>query len=211
MRLLLHACCGPCLIEPYDAMSHEYETDVLFANPNIHPAGEWVRRRDTLLDYAGAHGLTVIEIPQDARSWSSATAGLEDDRSRRCRACFGLRMDLTARAAAAGSYDGFATTLTVSPYQDGDSIRDAGEEAARAHGVRYIHRDFRNRYHEATKRARDGGMYLQNYCGCMLSSLEATREREERRHLPARCGNELRTPAKRFDQAEEEPVTRENR
>lgn len=187
MKLLLHACCGPCLIEPYDAVSREHETDVLFANPNIHPAGEWVRRRDTLLDYAGAHGFTVIEVPQDPQSWLRATAGLQDDRSRRCRACFGLRMDLTARAAAAGNYDAFATTLTVSPYQDGAAIRDAGEEAAQAHGVAYLHRDFRDRYHQAMKRARDGGMYRQNYCGCMFSSTEAAREREERRHLRAQA------------------------
>lgn len=181
MKLLLHACCGPCLIEPYDAVSREYGTDVLFANPNIQPDTEWSRRRDTLLDYAHEQRIRVIELPQDMQSWSLATDGLQDDRPRRCRACFGLRMGVAAHQAAIGGYDAFATTLTVSPFQDPDAIRDAGEEAASTYGVWYLHRDFRDRYGAATARARERGMYRQNYCGCMLSCQEAAREREERR------------------------------
>ena len=48
-RLLLHACCGPCLIEPLEAISREADrVTIVFGNSNIHPAEEYERRRDTL-------------------------------------------------------------------------------------------------------------------------------------------------------------------
>lgn len=183
MKLLLDACCGPCLIEPFDALSGAYEVDVLFANPNIDPESEWIHRRDTLLVYTGARGIAVIERPRDPGAWLRATAGLEGDPGRRCRACYRVRMAIAAQEATIGGYDAFATTLTVSPYQDVGAIREAAEEAAGLHGTSYLHRDFRDRYSEATRRSREAGMYRQNYCGCAPSLVEADREREERRRL----------------------------
>ena len=77
--------------------------------------------------------------------------------------------------------DGFATTLTVSPYQDGEAIRQEGEAAAAAHGVAYLHEDHRPRYQEAVRRSRELDMYRQNYCGCFLSEIEAEESRRRRR------------------------------
>ena len=74
---------------------------------------------------------------------------------------------------------------TVSPYQNPAAIREAGEAACAAAGVRFMPTDFRERYPEATRRSRELGMYRQNYCGCHLSMREAeesrARRREERR------------------------------
>jgi predicted adenine nucleotide alpha hydrolase (AANH) superfamily ATPase len=92
---------------------------------------------------------------------------------------------MTAREAAAGGYDAFATTLTVSPYQDQDAIREAARVAAREAGVDYLDLDLADRYPDATRRSRELGMYRQRYCGCEPSIAEAeeTRRglREERR------------------------------
>ena len=44
-----------------------------------------------------------------------------------------------------------------------------------------MERDFRDRYQQATQRSRELGMYRQNYCGCLLSDLEARADRERRR------------------------------
>jgi predicted adenine nucleotide alpha hydrolase (AANH) superfamily ATPase len=181
LRVLLHACCGPCLLEPFDALVAEHDVTVLYANPNIHPAEEYRHRRDTLLEYAAANGIDVIEEPYDPVAWMQAVAGLERIPAERCRACFRLRLGIAAKTAASLGFEAIATTLTVSPYQDQVSVAEAGEAAAAEAGIVYLDEDFREQYPEATRRSRELGMYRQNYCGCMLSDIEAQGEREARR------------------------------
>jgi predicted adenine nucleotide alpha hydrolase (AANH) superfamily ATPase len=181
-RLLLHACCGPCVIEPLDALAAEADhVTIVFANPNIHPAEEYERRRDTLRLYAETVGVEVVELPYQPMAWLDAVAPLANAGAARCRACYRLRLTQAAGYAAEHGYDAIATTLTVSPYQDAEAILAEGEHAAAEAGVSYLHRDFRDRYSEATRRSRELGMYRQNYCGCVLSEAEARRERAARK------------------------------
>jgi len=181
-RLLLHACCGPCLLEPLDELAAAAdEVVIVYANPNIHPAEEYERRRDTLLAYAREAGVEVVEVAYDPAAWMRAVGPLADAGPERCRACYRLRLGQAARYAAQNGFSAIATTLTVSPYQDAIAIREEGERAAAEAGIEYVHRDFRDRYPEATRRSRELGMYRQNYCGCVLSDLEARRQRETRR------------------------------
>jgi predicted adenine nucleotide alpha hydrolase (AANH) superfamily ATPase len=181
MRIALHACCGPCLLEPYDALEGAGEDVVVFyANPNIHPREEYERRRDTLLAYANDNGIRVEELAYDREAWEAAVAGLEDDRAARCRACFAVRLGAVASRAAELGLDAVATTLTVSPYQDPDAIREAGEAVCADAGVGFLVTDFRSRYPEAVRRSRELGMYRQDYCGCRFSDDEAREGREAR-------------------------------
>ncbi len=182
MKLLLHACCGPCLIEPLDALKAQAETVTIFyANPNIHPAAEYERRRDAMREYAAHENVDVVEAPYDPARWMVAVGPLAEAGTERCRACFRLRLEESARYAADNGFNAIATTLTVSPYQDGAVIAEEGERAAREVGIAYVHKDFRDRYPEATRRSREIGMYRQNYCGCVLSDVEARQARAERR------------------------------
>jgi predicted adenine nucleotide alpha hydrolase (AANH) superfamily ATPase len=188
-RLLLHACCGPCLLEPLDALSAEADhVTIIFANPNIHPAEEYERRRDTLRAYAEPLGIEVVELDYDPASWVATVGPLAKAGAARCRACHALRLEQAATYAAEHGFDTLATTLSVSPYQDSEAIREEGERAAASAGVRYLHRDFRDRYADATRRSRELGMYRQNYCGCVFSDAEAREERAAR--------NEARAAAK---------------
>lgn len=179
MKVLLHACCGPCLLEPYDVLAAGHDVSVCYANPNIQPAEEYTHRRDTLVDYAQAAGIDVRELPYSPELWEAATAGLA--RPERCHACYRLRIGMVAAEAAREGFDAVATTLTVSPYQDPDAIRAMGEEACAEAGVTFMVTDFRERYPEATRRSRELGMYRQNYCGCLPSRAEAEAERAERK------------------------------
>lgn len=182
MRLALHACCGPCLLEPLDALAAEAdEVVVVFGNSNIHPEEEYARRRDTLMAYADEIGATVVELPYDPAAWIETAAPHGRDRTARCRACYRLRLGQVATWAAANGFDALSTTLTVSPYQDAEIIAEEGERAARESGIAFIKRDFRERYPEATRRSRELGMYRQNYCGCSISEVEASEDRERRR------------------------------
>jgi predicted adenine nucleotide alpha hydrolase (AANH) superfamily ATPase len=181
VRVVLHACCGPCLLEPYDELSVDADVLVVYANPNIHPIEEYTRRRDTLLSYARDRGIAVEEEPYDPDAWAEAVEGLEADPARRCRACFRLRLGMAASRAAALGYDAVATTLTVSPYQDPAAIREAGEAACAEAGVAFLVTDFRHLYPEAVRRSRELGMYRQAFCGCRYSGDEAAEARERRR------------------------------
>jgi len=75
--------------------------------------------------------------------------------------------------------------LTVSPYQDAEAIAEEGARAAAQAGIAYLDRDFRDRYPEATRRSREEGMYRQNYCGCVLSDIEAQQQRSARKAAKA--------------------------
>jgi predicted adenine nucleotide alpha hydrolase (AANH) superfamily ATPase len=182
MKLLLHACCGPCLIEPLDEFSKSAtELAIVYTNSNIHPAEEYELRRDTLRAYAEELGATVVELPYDPAAWAQAVGPLADAGAERCRACYRLRLGEAAHYAAKHGYDALATTLTISPYQDPDAIRDEGRAAAASVGIEWVDRDFRDAYPEATRRSRELGMYRQNYCGCEPSSVEAQVQRAARR------------------------------
>lgn len=182
MKVLLHACCGPCLLEPIDALVAEgHDVEIAYANPNIHPAQEYALRKDTLVAHAVERGWALRELPYSPERWAEAVKGLEHDPTRRCRACYELRLGMVAAEAREAGFEAIATTLTVSPYQDPEGIRQAGAQAAASAGLEYLDRDYRDRYSSATVRSRELGMYRQNYCGCVYSQEEARRDREERR------------------------------
>ena len=132
-------------------------------------------------EYARTAGVTVIEEPYDPAQWDERVAPLAGQGKERCRACFRLRFAMAARYAAENGYDALATTLTVSPYQDAEIVREEGMRASQAAGVAWVDRDFRDRYPEATRRSRELQMYRQNYCGCVYSAQEAQAEREARK------------------------------
>jgi predicted adenine nucleotide alpha hydrolase (AANH) superfamily ATPase len=91
------------------------------------------------------------------------------DAGNRCRACFRDRLSATALKASRMGLRAFSTTLSVSPYQDQDLIREAGEMAAAAGGVEFVYRDFTGLYRESVRISREAGMYRQPYCGCVFS------------------------------------------
>lgn len=216
-NLLLHACCGPCSLEPSRLLAQEgFDLAIYYANSNIEPAAEYARRLDTIGSWAAQAGIPFVEGPYDPRAWE-ATAGRIGDaalaearekagrdaadapsradgdidlaplaidpakREARCRACYRLRFEEAARVAAERGFDALCTTLSVSPYQYTDVIREELSRACAQAGVEAIFRDFRPNYAEATRRSRELGMYRQNYCGCRLSDAEAAAERAVRK------------------------------
>lgn len=181
MKVALHACCGPCLLEPLDALSQSHEVIVVYANPNIHPVTEYELRRDTLLDWARTRELEVAELPYEPQEWETAVAEVKDDPAARCPHCYELRLSLTAAEGKRLGCDALATTLSVSPYQDPEVIDAVGARVAAQYGLRWLFDDYRPRYPEATRRSREAGMYRQNYCGCLPSKAEAEAERARRR------------------------------
>lgn len=187
MKILLHACCGPCSLEPVRLLAQEgHQLTIAYINPNIHPEAEYRKRHATLLEWASAQGIEVVEGAYDVPSWAKSAGKVQLDggpREERCRACYRLRLEAAAEYASQNGFDAMGTTLSVSPYQYTDVIAEEVERACAPFGLTPIARDFRPYYDEATKRSRELGMYRQNYCGCAYSDKEAEEERRERKAI----------------------------
>lgn len=181
--LLLHACCGPCSLEPLRLLRAEgFEPTICWTNPNIQPLPEHELRLDTLK--AWAHDVAKVDVivaGDDRAAWERGVAPHGFDREARCRACYALRLAESCRIAVREGFAHISTTLVVSPYQLFDVCGEVLAGLADAHGLTPVWRDFRARYPEATRTARELGMYRQSYCGCRFSAAEAAIERHEAR------------------------------
>ena len=181
--LLLHACCGPCSLEPVRLLREEgFEPTICWTNPNIQPIDEHDLRLRTLQAWANdvAH-VNVIVAGDDRETWERGVAPRGFDREARCRACYALRLAESCRVARERGFSHISTTLAVSPYQLFDTCGEVLFALAKAHDLTPVWRDFRPHYLEATTRSRELGMYRQNYCGCRFSAAEAAIERHEAR------------------------------
>lgn len=91
---------------------------------------------------------------------------------KRCKHCYSLRLEETARTAKNNGFDAFSTTLLVSPYQDFEIIVQTGRELAERYNIEFFFEDFRPGYRDAMKVSRKMGLYRQKYCGCVFSRIE---------------------------------------
>jgi len=89
-----------------------------------------------------------------------------------------LRLSAAAHYAKKAGLEYFTTTLLVSPYQKLDQIRRIGAELEIETGVKLLDLDIVSGYREGRRKAREMGLYLQKYCGCVFS--------EKDRFLPMR-------------------------
>ena len=166
--VLMHTCCAPCSLSCIDPLRAEGIEPVAFwYNPNIHPWKEYEARRDCLLTYAPTIEMQVI-VDEDygLRTFVEHVAS---DIDHRCTYCYQHRLEETARYAAEHGYGAFTSTLLASLYQDHDGIKAAAEKYARQYGVEFLYRDFRPNFRAGNQRARDLGVFLQKYCGCVCS------------------------------------------
>ena len=181
--LALHACCGPCSLEPVRILREQgYEPTIIWTNPNIQPVAEHELRLRTLQAWAAdvAH-VDVIVAGDDRAAWERSVAPHGLDRRARCRACYALRLTEACRVAAERGFGCVSTTLAVSPYQLFDDCGQILAATAAAHGLTPVWQDFRPLYPDATRESRELGMYRQNYCGCRFSAAEASMERHAAR------------------------------
>ena len=117
--------------------------------------------------------LDTIDADYDPERYLAAVQGLENEKEggARCSVCFRLRLARAADVAAAGSYDFFATTLTVSPYKNAPLINAIGEEEGERAHVAYLASDFKkkNGALRSNQLSKAYGLYRQDYCGCAFS------------------------------------------
>ena len=180
MRLLMHTCCAPCSVYCIDTLREEgIEPDLFWYNPNIHPFMEYKARRDCLKDYAKMVGVKLL-VEEDY-GLDEFCKNVVDDIPGRCvNYCYRKRIGETVRYAVENGYDAFTTTLLVSPYQKHEELKAVCEELAEAAGIEFVYRDFRVGFREGQKKAREIGLYMQKYCGCIFSEEERYKKQIEK-------------------------------
>lgn len=172
-EILLHACCATCAGYTLQKTAERYVPVIYYCNPNIHPLGEYTRRRDELRDYAKRQGIRFIEEPYDPDEWLATIQGLEEEpeKGRRCEKCFALRLNKAASFAVENSLGVFTTTLTISPHKNSKVILDLGDKISKDLGIYFWAEDFKKKdgFKKTMEIARTEGFYRQTFCGCFFS------------------------------------------
>lgn len=179
-RLLLHSCCAPCSSYVLEYLSACFEITVYYYNPNIFPEEEYekrVREQERLIEEMETKNpVSFLWEEYRPQEFYEAVRGVEHipEGGERCFRCYALRLRKAARAAAAGKYDYFTTTLSISPMKNAQKLNEIGEELSREYGVSYLVSDFKkkNGYKRSTELSREYGLYRQDYCGCVFSKKE---------------------------------------
>ncbi len=182
-KLLLHACCAPCATSVIERLKPNYELEVFFYNPNIHPKKEYILRLDEIKRLCKYHGIGLTVGRYEVERWFEITKVYrgEPEGGRRCTLCYGLRLNETAKLAKEKGFDFFTTTLSVSPLKDYDRIKSIGEKLALKYGLKFEDSDFKKRdgFKRSVELSKRFGFYRQEYCGCVYSNLEAKRKRQK--------------------------------
>lgn len=169
MKLLMHTCCAPCSVYCIDSLrKEEIEPTVYWYNPNIHPYMEYKARRDCLKEYTKKIGIEAIF--EDEYGLDEFCKNVVCDLQNRCvNYCYKIRMEKTVQYAKENGYDAFTTTLFVSPYQRHEELKKVCEDLAKKYDIEFLYRDFRIGFREGQAKARELGLYMQRYCGCIFS------------------------------------------
>ena len=169
MKLLMHTCCAPCSVYCIDTLREEgIEPTIYWYNPNIHPYMEYKARRDTLKEYA--ESLNLNAIFEEDYGLDDFCKNVVGDLQNRCKNyCYPVRLRKTFEYAKENGYDAVTTTLLYSIYQNHDFIKEYMEKLSEEFGIEFLYRDFRVGFREGQNKARELGLYMQKYCGCIFS------------------------------------------
>lgn len=185
MKTLLHVCCGPCASACVERLAAEGdETVMFFSNCNLDSEAEFRRRAEAAAALAAHDGVPIVFDEYDHEAWLREVAdGFENEpeKGARCARCFRFSLARAARYAAEHGFDGFTTSLTVSPHKVSATVFAATEDP------RFRRIDFKKRqgFLRSVRRTAELGLYRQTYCGCEFSRrAAAVREAAKRADAP---------------------------
>ena len=182
----MHTCCGPCASACEPALRDlGNEVVLFFSNSNIDTGEEFEKRLAEVRKLAAADGVEVVVDGYDHADWLDKVAKgfeREPEKGARCARCFRYNLERAAAYAAAQGYEGFTTSLTVSPHKVSPVIFAAGQDAAwtvstapcggsSSAAPKFLEVDFKKKdgFLKSLRRAKELGLYRQSYCGCEFS------------------------------------------
>ena len=176
-RLLLHVCCAPCSSYCLEYLSEYFDITVYYYNPNISQKEEYLKRLAEEERYISVkefkYPVKLTESNYDPQEFFDAVRGLEKEPEGglRCRECFKLRLEASAKKAKELGFEWFTTTLTISPLKNAALLNEIGAEMGEKYGVKWLPSDFKKKegYKRSIELSREYGLYRQDYCGCVFS------------------------------------------
>ena len=199
-KLLLHSCCAPCSSYVLEYLREYFDITVFFYNPNISSMSEYekrVREEIRLIEAyneqvrTGNFGnmnstekagkIEILEAPYEPAEFYNAVKGYEHcpEGGERCKKCFELRLQRSAKVAKEGGFDYFTTTLTISPLKNAEWLNEIGRCEGEKEGVLFLPSDFKKKdgYKRSIQLSKDFGLYRQDFCGCGFSKAETEEKR----------------------------------
>lgn len=181
--LLLHSCCAPCSSAVLERLIEHFDITVLYYNPNIEPYEEYLKRKEEekkfLSTIKSPNKLTMLDADYNNDVFKSITKGHESDpeRGARCYLCYKERLRYTFEKAKENNFDYFGTTLSVSPYKSSKWLNQIGLELE-TDKTKFLVADFKKKdgYKRSIELSKKYGLYRQDYCGCIYSKKESTKE-----------------------------------
>ncbi|WP_084042306.1 ribonuclease HII [Hippea sp. KM1] len=180
-RLLLHACCAPCATSVIERLKGDYDVEVFFYNPNIHPKREYEIRLEEIKRLCQHHDIKLHVGEYNPKRWVDMVKVYknEPEGGKRCVLCYADRMKQTVKLAEELGFDYFTTTLSVSPLKDYRKIKSIGDVLAARYGIDFEDTDFKKKdgFKRSVELSKEFGFYRQTYCGCVYSNIEQKRKR----------------------------------
>ena len=177
-KLLLHACCAPCLTSS-EAQTHtKYDVLPFWYNPNIEPIEEHDKRKAEYIKFIGLKEYcdeSSYDYLKENKEWHRIIDGLEKEPEgeKRCQRCIEFRLRKTAEFAKCQGVGLFSTTLSISPHKNLKMIYDAGAKNSSTK-CDYERFDFKKNdgYKRSIELSKEFDLYRQSYCGCAYSIRE---------------------------------------
>ena len=178
--LLLHCCCAPCSSYVLEYLCPFFHITVFYYNPNISEDAEYRKRVEEQKRLIAAYNregkgypIEIVEGDYEPGRFYETARGYEKcpEGGERCFRCYELRLRETAERAAAGGYDYFTTTLTISPLKNAAKLNEIGNRLSGEYQVPWLPSDFKkkNGYKRSVELSAEYDLYRQNYCGCVFS------------------------------------------
>lgn len=184
-KLLMHTCCAPCFayiqkdLEENGIINNEgilekVDYTACWYNSNIHPKVEYERRKNAFNDFCNniVNCKNVIIDEYDMNGYIKTVVqnvGEGKKYLQRCEYCYYMRLKKVFEYAKDNGYDLVSTTLSISPYQNHELIKKVGKILEEEYNIEFVYCDYREHFREGQKMARDYGIYMQKYCGCVFS------------------------------------------
>lgn len=177
-KLCMHVCCGPCSCWPLEFLK-DFDVTLYFTNSNIYPSEEYWRRLNELKHFLDeVHPevkLVVSNYDNEAYTKKISILKDEPERGKRCRMCYGLRMNEAYKYAHDHNFDYFTTVMTISRQKDSKVLNHIGLQLSNKYpNTKYFISDFKKADGsiKGNRIAAELGMYRQDYCGCIYSYIQ---------------------------------------
>ncbi len=153
--------------------------EVLFYNPNIHPYTEYRNRLNALKEFLEKKHIK-LHVPEEYELQTFFRRVVNNE-TKRCTACYEIRIDYSIDYMKNNGFDAFSTTLLYSKYQRHELIKNYADLKCSENDLGFAYEDFRKGWQFGIDKSIEFEMYRQKYCGCLYSEQERFDNRWKKR------------------------------